>query len=374
MESDAQILNRDFVAGALRAGSDSSGVFFNEVPAMLALISSELQYVEVNNAYADFFGRRQRDIVGHHVLEILGADAFEQAHDHLLFALAGEHCRYQLSARHHSGQNRWLDVRYLPKVNGSVIDGIYVMVADVHELYESREAVKQRNEELNRLNASLLEFSYSLSHDLKAPLTSIQGLVDLCRLDFQDGEVEDIDTNLEKVSVLAEKLAKRIEDVLHLARLDSKADNIESIQIPMLVNRVCKTLDIKKQIRITTKFEHECELRSVPVRVEAILENLLSNAIKFQKPEKSKAFVHLRTWEDRSSLFLSVEDNGIGIPGAYQDKVFELFSRMPNHKAEGSGLGLALAKRNVIRLGGNIEFRSDGEGTVFTIRLPKTCR
>jgi signal transduction histidine kinase len=106
-------------------------------------------------------------------------------------------------------------------------------------------------------------------------------------------------------------------------------------------------------------------------RLRLIVENLISNAIRYADPGKTERFVETSLVDLGKEIELRVRDNGVGIPAECHAQVFGMFRRFHPQRAEGSGLGLALVKKEVLRLGGAIDFESSPAGTMFCVRLPK---
>ncbi|TQV79719.1 sensor histidine kinase [Denitrobaculum tricleocarpae] len=254
-------------------------------------------------------------------------------------------------------------------------DGRLVMatVIDITERKENEKNIRRKNEDLERLNHELTEFAYSASHDLKAPLSSISGILELSETDLENGDLEEVQTNLSRARMLAQRLSGRIEDMLTLARADHLDDVMEDVSIPDLVSEAAQAVQGQFSLTpgLTTAFAHGDPVRSVPARLSAILENLLANAYKYRDPEKTEHRIHIETWDEDGAIKLAVEDNGIGIPEDHLGKIFKLFKRVANSNEPGSGLGLALVEKNLSHLGGGIEVVSSREGSCFTISLPQ---
>lgn len=231
--------------------------------------------------------------------------------------------------------------------------------------------IDQKNQYLERLNNELLQFAYSASHDLKAPLASITGLLGCCKSDLEDGDVKETIKNIDTCANLTSRLASRIEDMLTLAKSDMISGTFEDTIVKDHVDSVWSALETS-HVQLETDFQHEDPIQTVPVRFSTIIENLLSNAIKFRDETKDQCIVTIRTRCDQNHLLITIEDNGIGIPIELRDKVFEVFQRAANTRKSGSGIGLSLVKKNVIHLGGMIELESKNGNTIFLVRLPQS--
>ena len=109
-------------------------------------------------------------------------------------------------------------------------------------------------------------------------------------------------------------------------------------------------------------------------RLVVVLDNLLANALKFADLAKGERYIAVSTADDGDTLSLVVEDNGLGIPAAQQQRVFHAFARAGNHDLPGTGLGLSLVRKNVMQMRGRVELSSSPAGTRFTVRLPRVGR
>ncbi len=243
-------------------------------------------------------------------------------------------------------------------------------IIDISERKKSEFAVRLKNEQLGRLNSELLEFAYSVSHDLKGPLLSMSGLLDFCRLDLDAGEYDEVRNNIARVQDLSKRLADRVASMLTLAQTDLHAGQWEEVSVSEHVENAWEALP-HGDIALTTYFDGVDTILTVPARFDAVVENLLSNAIKYHDPAKENKIVQVTCWMQSDDFFLSVADNGVGIPQEHQEKVFRLFHRLAGEETEGTGLGLPLVKKNVLHLGGAISLDTSGEMTTFTIMLPQ---
>lgn len=244
-------------------------------------------------------------------------------------------------------------------------------IIDLTERVAAGRESAMKSEELARVNHELSQFAYSASHDLKAPLSSIVGLLSLCLEDLNDGNVEEVRENLEKCLQVSDRSAKKIEGVLKIARVGSDDTVFESVNLAQIVREIW--LDLtgvnQKDIQLSLELKHADPVFIEPQAFKVILENLLSNAIRYGDDIKPEHCIEVKTDQDESSLHLMVSDNGIGIPCAKQHVVFDMFKKIDDRS--GDGLGMTLVKKQVDRLGGSITFMStEGEGTEFTVSLP----
>lgn len=235
------------------------------------------------------------------------------------------------------------------------------------------EACTQRacsEEELAKANKELDRFVYSVSHDLRAPMTTLLGLLNISEHE-QDLEA------LRQYQVLMRNSLKRmdhfISNLLNYSSSNRLENNPEPVCLKELTQEVASSLRHLPHafsIDLITDFEAGVPFYSDLHKIKIILSNLLSNAILFHNLEQDRPYIHLKSRIRDSGMQLTIEDNGQGIEEQYHKKIFEMFFRA-NKSATGNGLGLYIVKETIEKLDGQLSFRSAlNEGTTFTIELP----
>lgn len=238
------------------------------------------------------------------------------------------------------------------------------------ERQQTDKAIREQNDELVKINRELDSFVYSVSHNLRAPLMSVLGLLNLAKLNDRK---EDLNQYFEMMEHSIQKLDNTLKEILDYSRNARKdldlqqvnireviADSIERLQYMEGSERVTKNIDIIEQGPLY------CD----SYRLLVILNNLLSNSIKYRDPKKSENFVHFYIAIEKSLLTVRVQDNGIGIPSDFLPKIFNMFYRA-TERSEGAGLGLYIVRETVQKLHGKIEVHSEyGVGTTFEIEIP----
>lgn len=254
-------------------------------------------------------------------------------------------------------------------------DGVLIMstIMDLTERRRHELDTEARNRQLSVLNAELTQFAYSASHDLKAPLNSIDGLLGCAIEDLDDGDVNEVRHNLVRARTLASRLTHRIEDMLAIAGAVDRPEISEPIDLAALVHETWEAMPISGRepspvLEVTLR--HTTPLITTRAMLASILENLISNALKFTDPAQPLCRVQVASRSVDGWCEIAVGDNGIGIPVDHHGEVFDMFKRFSPDHPEGSGLGLALVRKYVEVLGGEIGFVSSPEGTTFTFRLP----
>ncbi len=253
---------------------------------------------------------------------------------------------------------------------------IMATIMDISERVRSQEEIRHKNEELTRLNGELTQFTYSASHDLKAPLTTLDGLLGCLAEDAAAGAMDEVLLNADRAQVLARRLAGLIESTLGLAQSESLASDAERIDLAEMVDEVRQTLDgalSAYDVELHNEIPIGCELVVQSIRLRQILENLISNAAKYSDCSKNGSFVRISIERDLDCHKITVADNGVGIPEQSHADVFKRFRRFGDQSIDGAGVGLALVKQHVVRMKGEITFESTPEGTAFVIALPQAA-
>jgi signal transduction histidine kinase len=230
--------------------------------------------------------------------------------------------------------------------------------------------LEERNEQLDKTNKELDRFVYSTSHDLRAPLTSIMGLINIIN---NTDKPEEHKKYLGMMRDRIHSLDNFIKDITDYSRNNRLAINNESVKLVDLAEEVWESLKFSPEaVRIVFKIDipEEISIHSDKNRLKVIISNLIANAIRYHDDKKDQQYIRLHA-EVREKVFhLTVEDNGQGIDREYHSRIFEMFYRA-NEQSKGSGLGLYIVKEALMKLSGTIHLESaPGIGSTFTIRLP----
>ncbi len=246
-----------------------------------------------------------------------------------------------------------------------------VTVTDQSAQVRALQRAEQRQKELEALNADLSRFAYGASHDLKAPISSIIGLLNFCIEDLEDGALEDLKQNLTQASDLCYDSAARIDAVFEVARVGQEIAPVSDFRVETVVREAWDSITraFDRPAELLLELKHQDPIRFERPTFVLIVENLISNAIRFHDPDKASLTVRVQTWVAADRLHISIRDNGVGIPKDRLQDIFKMFRHID--KRSGNGLGLALSKRHVERLGGKIVFNStENEGSEFRVELP----
>ncbi|WP_316773070.1 HAMP domain-containing sensor histidine kinase [Pedobacter frigiditerrae] len=247
----------------------------------------------------------------------------------------------------------------------------YLMLV-IAKLYKSKGELKESYDKVFDLNLELDTFVYSLSHDLRAPLTSLQGLVKFSSLET---DIKSIKENMGLMDKLLDKQDVFIKDVISLLQRRNLSPQPKKMNLKELIEdafSLNRHNADNKQVRTELQMPNNLEeINSDIVFIKIIINNLISNAFKYSDATKEYQFIKVRVKSDDNNLVIKIEDNGIGISEEYHQKVFDMFYILDSRK-RGTGLGLYIIKQSVEKLGGTITLDSIlGVGSKFTITLPK---
>ena len=299
---------------------------------------------------------------------------------------------YPLSIRHTS--NKIIDVVYNANVyrneQGKVI-GVFAAARDITERNRVREKrtseliianreLTFQNEEKQKLtdelifaNKELETFSYSVSHDLRAPLRHINGYVDLLLSRFYDSLPEKGRHYLDNIADSSRQMGTLIDDLLQFSRIGRQEKRLVDLDMNIIVHEVL--VSIKQD---NPKRNIEWRIATLPqvygdkALLHLVWTNLLSNAVKFTRT-REKAIIEIKYLDENDEFIFSIHDNGVGFDMQYAHKLFGVFQRLhPTDEFEGTGIGLANVHHIILRHGGRTWAEAEPDkGATFYFSLPK---
>ncbi|MEP2669734.1 MAG: ATP-binding protein [Cyclobacteriaceae bacterium] len=240
------------------------------------------------------------------------------------------------------------------------------------ERLEAELALRSQNEELIKINQELDSFVYSVSHDLRAPLLSLLGLLNISRLDERprDPIYDQYFGMMEKSIKKLDGTLKEILDYSRNARMEVKAVEVDLLHLLKKSIQKLEYMDGFNEIEIAIDARRNYSpFYSDAYRIAVVFENLLSNAIKYRFIGKN-CFLQIQLDVTRKEAVISFKDNGIGIDEKVLSNVFKMFYR-GTEQSEGAGLGLYLVKETALKMGGDITVTSQlGRGSTFEFTIP----
>lgn len=235
---------------------------------------------------------------------------------------------------------------------------------NTRQLDENNKLLVKANEELDR-------FVYSTSHDLRAPLTSIMGLINIIG---NTRDRQELDRYLGMMRDRIHSLDHFIKDITDYSRNNRKEIGKENVNLKELATQVWEELKFAPEaalIHFDIQVDDHIQVTTDRNRLKVVLSNLISNAIRYHDRGKASQYIRLVAENSDTGLSMKVEDNGQGIAPEYHRKIFEMFFRA-NEGSKGSGLGLYIVKETLSKLSGTISLDSrPGAGSSFKINLPR---
>lgn len=336
---------------------------FNNIPLAVVMLDATGQVELVNHGFTQMFGYRLEELKGRNLNEFIVPQEYQsEGIDINNVVTSNKMISMEAVRRNKNGGLINVLLYGMPVRMEDRIIGIYGVYVDITEL-------KRMGEELTIRNAELDNFVYKVSHDLRAPLSSILGLVNLSKMPGNT------DSPYEYLNLIGDKVNRLdyfINDVLSHSKNLKMEVSVEKVDLKKILLRTLEDLNYLEgasevQVLIDA---HEAEILSDPWRISEIFRNLVSNAIKYRQLQGNEPKVTITIRVDATKATVIFTDNGIGIAPENMAKIFEMFYRA-TEQSDGSGIGLYIVKNAVEKLNGRISVDSiAGKGTTFTIELP----
>lgn len=268
-----------------------------------------------------------------------------------------------------AGDLRTFEVRTYPIMEHGNVRGLTVYSRDITLMKKAEDQLKQQNEELTKINCELDRFVYSASHDLRAPLLSVKGLLNMIKIDPDKNSLEKY---LHLIETSVNRLDNFITDIIHYSR-NSRMDIIpKAIDFQEIVNESIQSLKFMaqaEQVKSIINIEVDEPFYSDASRLLIIFNNIIANAVHYRDKWK-ESFLEISIEIKLGVAVIRFRDNGMGIADEHQAKIFKMFYRA-HADSKGSGLGLYIVKSTVEKLGGRIWLESKlGAGTTFFVEVP----
>jgi PAS domain S-box-containing protein len=264
-----------------------------------------------------------------------------------------------------------LTVSPIRDILGNVIGASKIM-RDISDRKSFENDLIRYNAELKKANSELDRFVYSASHDLRAPLKSMLGLIHITKEDVEP-ENTALHDRLSMLNRSVEKLDSFIEEILQYsrnARMDIENEIIDFEKLTQDIKESYKFMDGIDGVKLQIDIKSNVKLVSDYRRLRGVLSNICSNAIKYRDVSKEAPYVNVLISCNKNKANFIIEDNGIGIADKDKEKIFEMFYRATT-LSTGSGLGLYIVKETLEKLGGKIFMESElKKGTKFSIEVP----
>lgn len=382
---------------ASAASTQQLQLITDALPVLIGYLDVEQRYRFANHAYEAWFNQPAAELLGRPIREIAGEAAYANIEGYLARALVGERVTFETVTPFRPDLVRHLQTTYIPDVRQGRVVGCFTLVNDVTEQRRTQEQVQQlnqqlatvnqevearntelaaSNQQLRRTNADLDNFIYSASHDLKAPISNIEGLLLLLREELLPtaGPLDaDVTAVLGRMRDAVERFKRTIDHLTDVSKLQ-----LEFAQPAVSTTLLPVLSDLRQDLApllAATSGQLLVDVAACPTllisekNLRSVLYNLLSNALKYHHPDRVPQ-VHVSSRVEGNRHVLRVQDNGLGLADWQQAKLFTLFQRLHTH-VDGTGVGLYMVKKMVENAGGILSVQSqEGEGSTFTAVFP----
>lgn len=368
---------------------ESEARYYNllEVAPVGIIVLEDEKIVYMNPTAVEILGAAShRQLIGKSFFTVIDPDQVAKSRDQLERMMAGEKGIFPVE----NVYNR-LDGMTIPvEVMATTLSfqgrpAVQVIITDITDRLKAKVAVEKlqieleqmvevRTRQLSDANKELDAFTYSVSHDLKAPLRGIDGYSKLLLEENEDQLNPDGLFFLHAIRQSVLRMNQLINDLLVYSRIERKPWQQERIDLNKLAQETVDELAVEflsagGQIKIDIQ---EATVNTSREGLYMVLKNLVENAIKYS-PDTDGAIIEISTVKEENSITILVEDNGIGFDMTYHDKIFNIFERL--HRTEdypGTGIGLAIVKKVAERLKGKVWATSQpGQGSTFYFQIPK---
>jgi PAS domain S-box-containing protein len=336
----------------------------------IILIDDRGTILKVNAACTRIFGYDPDEMIGQNV-KMLMPDPYHREHDRYIanYQRSGEAkvigIGREAEGRRKNGEVFPLDlaVARIDRHGSTVYSGI---VRDISDRKESEHALIEANAELE-------EFAYRTSHDLRSPIASSMGLLNISRMMLADGDLKGLGQTLQRMEKNFGRLDHLIQNIITITRNRLMEEEKRPIALRAAVSDAVDSLSHLEEFRrihIENHIAAELTIISNPSKFDVIVGNMLSNAIKYHDPQEAQPRIDIRALRSAGGIRLSVEDNGLGVPPASRHLLFRMFKRLHPNRSFGSGLGLYILRKSAESLGGSALYEARDKGSRFIIELP----
>lgn len=353
--------------------------FLQEAPIGALLLNKEGLVMAINRHASQVLQTTEKEILGKPLTNLFPASVQPELRSFIQQTAAGTSIRILQRMQQDQSQHLELRLTEIPLKNSiqykiGILADITGKVLNQQKIEQQLQALELANRRLQRANTDLDTFVYTASHDLKAPIANIEGLIGL--LKQKTGATDSgIAPVFDMIQTSIQRFQATIKDLTEVTHLQKEAEEEVLINVQEVTEEVQTLLHemiVSTSATIETDFRECSKIRFSRSNFRSIIYNLLSNAIKYRSAQRNPHILIKLENADNSSL-LTVQDNGLGISPDKKDKIFTMFKRLHSH-VEGTGVGLFIVKRIVDNAEGTIEVEAEeGKGATFKIYLRQSC-
>lgn len=344
----------------------------------IQIIDFEYRYIYVNEAVTKQGRYSAGELLGKTMMEKYPGIELSEMFAGLTKCMTERKPQFMINEFSYPDQSKaWFELNMQP-----VPEGVFILSIDISDRKNAEEALKQLNDELEQkvaertaqlqlVNKELESFSYSVSHDLRAPLRAVSGYAKMIEEDYTaiiDSEGKRL---LHNIQHNAQKMGTLIDDLLSFSRLGRKDVQRSRINVKELLEGVMIELNKNVKHSASVNMHHLIDLNADYALLNQVFYNLISNAIKYSSKEEQSR-VDISSEKKENEIIYSISDNGAGFDMQYGHKLFGVFQRLhSDSEFEGTGVGLAIVQRIIVKHNGKVWAEGKpGEGATFYFSIP----
>jgi PAS domain S-box-containing protein len=344
----------------LRRSNHKIAEILDSIQEDFYVIDSSWKFVFASRTFTSKIGKEPKDFVGHNIWQMFPKHIGTEFEKNLMTVMEQKEIRrFEIGGKY---TNAYYEMVVFPSQ-----EGILVLGSDITKRKKAEDALKSYARELETANKELEAFSYSVSHDLKAPLRAMDGFSEILIGDYKEKLDETGQDYLNRIRKASQTMSQLINDMLKLSRIIRTEIQFETVGISEMIKSIAKELQgSQPERKVKFVIKPEVMVTADERLLEIALKNLLENAWKFTTKRDAGVIEFGMTTQDGETVYF-IKDNGVGFDMTYKDKLFQPFQRLHNEKEfPGTGIGLAIVERIIRRHGGRIWAASEvGKGSTF---------
>jgi PAS domain S-box-containing protein len=364
-EAEGSTMKMQSAIEALRASDSRHQLLIDLIPDAIYL-QQRGEIIFVNPAAVELFGAEsENDLIGRQSIDLSTPEYRERIRERQRLILENNSTMPFFETGHikFDGTEIVTEGAAMP-FHWDNVETTLVVIRDITDAKKDKDKLASYAKDLERSNADLEQFAYVASHDLKAPLRSIENLAQWIEEDLEESLEGETRENMDLLRNRVNRMTALLDDLLQYSRAGKDSSDAVEIDTDELVQDIVDLQDIPKGYTVTTSNLPTAIVRKSPL--EVVLRNLISNAVKHHDRDTGSIEISAEDLDDR--VVFSVSDDGPGIPAEFHKKIFDMFRTLkPRDQVEGSGMGLAVVRKLVERRGGVMQVHSnvDERGTRF---------
>ena len=356
---------------ALRETKEKFAKAFETNLMGMIMLDDQKRVIEANKTVFSILGTAREALIGKTVFDsgVISIEENERLKLWEQFLENGKVINQELAIQLRNGQAKSLLIS-IESLHFNNKESYLVNLIDDTKRKEAEKALKSQYIELKKTNSELDSFVYSASHELRAPLASVLGLIQLTLMEEREPQLA-LHLNMMEKSI--ERLDDFIKDIIEYSRNKHVDVKLETINFTNLLENSLESLwylENTNKVNIEININDKVGFVSDSKRISIVLNNFISNAIKYHDLEKKAPSIWIGINTTKKEAIITIKDNGLGIEEKEIDKIFNMFYRVSS-RIMGSGIGLFIVKEVLTKLNGTMVVKSKlGEGSMFTIKIP----